>query len=169
MGHGKNVIPLNTASQGEYTVFSLEGGRSFARKLDEMGIRIGGVRVEVLEPSLGKGPVRLAVGGRQFGIGRGMASRIRVIRGESEGSVRSDDARLPTLGDYKEGQRGRVLELRGEGGFRKRLREMGFVKGAEVYVEKYAPLYDPVEYIIKGYHVSLRREEAEKILMDEPE
>ena len=168
MGHEKKVIPLNTASQGEYTVFSLEGGRSFARKLEGMGIRAG-ARVEVLEPSLGKGPVRLAVRGRQFGIGRGMASRIRVIRGESEGSARPDDARLRTLGDYKEGQRGRVLELRGEGGFRKRLREMGFVKGAEVYVEKYAPLYDPVEYIIKGYHVSLRRDEAEKILMDEPE
>jgi Fur family ferric uptake transcriptional regulator len=168
MGHEKKVIPLNTASRGEYTVFSLEGGRSFARKLEGMGIRAG-ARVEVLEPSLGKGIVRLAVGGRQFGIGRGMASRTRVIRGETEGSVRPDDVRLRTLGDYKEGQRGRVLELRGEGGFRKRLREMGFVKGAEVYVEKYAPLYDPVEYIIKGYHVSLRREEAEKILMDEPQ
>jgi len=168
MSHGNNVTPLNTAPQGEYMVFSLEGGRNLARKLGEMGV-CAGARIEVLEPSSAKGPVKLAVGGRQFGIGRGMASRIRVIRGESEGSVRPDDARIRTLGEYKEGQRGRVLELRGEGGFRKRLREMGFVKGAEVYVEKYAPLYDPVEYIIKGYHVSLRREEAEKILMGEPE
>jgi Fur family ferric uptake transcriptional regulator len=40
---------------------------------------------------------------------------------------------------------------------------MGIVKGAEVYVEKYAPLKDPVELIVKGYHVSLRVEEASQI------
>jgi Fe2+ transport system protein FeoA len=74
-----------------------------------------------------------------------------------------------TLRDYKEGQKGRILEVRGEGRFRKRLLEMGFVRGAEVYVEKYAPLLDPVEYVIKGYHVSLRRNEAGKILMSKPE
>ena len=40
---------------------------------------------------------------------------------------------------------------------------MGIVRGAEVYVEKYAPLKDPLELIVKGYHVSLRVEEAAKI------
>ena len=75
---------------------------------------------------------------------------------------------LLTLSDYKEGQRGRILEVRGEGRFRKRLLEMGFVRGTEVYVEKYAPLLDPVEFVVKGYHVSLRRQEAAKIVMSEP-
>ena len=46
--------------------------------------------------------------------------------------------------------------------------EMGFTKGAEVKVVKAAPLTDPVEYIIKGYHVSLRREQAEHIIMEPP-
>ncbi len=40
---------------------------------------------------------------------------------------------------------------------------MGFVAGAEVEVIKYAPLKDPVEYLVKGYHVSLRHEEASTI------
>jgi Fe2+ transport system protein FeoA len=47
--------------------------------------------------------------------------------------------------------------------------EMGFVKGSEVKVVKYAPLTDPVEFVIKGYHVTLRRDEAAGILMNEPE
>ncbi|HFB83561.1 MAG TPA: ferrous iron transport protein A, partial [Thermodesulfatator sp.] len=41
-----------------------------------------------------------------------------------------------------------------------------FIPGAEVEVVRYAPLKDPVDYLIKGYHVSLRHEEAEKILVD---
>jgi len=46
--------------------------------------------------------------------------------------------------------------------------EMGFVPGTEIVVEKYAPLKDPIEYVLKGYHVSLRHTEAEKIMVREP-
>ncbi len=74
-----------------------------------------------------------------------------------------------TLRDYREGDRGRIIDIKGKGKFRTRLLEMGFTKGEEVYVEKYAPLRDPIEFIVKGYHVSLRRDEAEKIIMTEPE
>ncbi len=47
--------------------------------------------------------------------------------------------------------------------------EMGFVKGTEVGVVKFAPLSDPMELVIKGYHVSLRRDQAADILMDAPQ
>ena len=73
-----------------------------------------------------------------------------------------------TLRDYREGQRGVIIGIKGEGKFKKRIIEMGFIKGAEVYVEKYAPLRDPIEFIVKGYHVSLRRVEAELIIMSRP-
>jgi Fur family ferric uptake transcriptional regulator len=43
---------------------------------------------------------------------------------------------------------------------------MGFLRGTEVYVEKYAPLKDPLELILKGYHVSLRVEEAARIQVE---
>jgi Fe2+ transport system protein FeoA len=46
---------------------------------------------------------------------------------------------------------------------------MGFVRGTEVFVEKYAPLRDPVELVVKGYHVSLRVEEAARVLMEKRE
>jgi Fur family ferric uptake transcriptional regulator len=44
---------------------------------------------------------------------------------------------------------------------------MGFLRGTEVYVEKYAPLKDPIELILKGYHVSLRVEEAAHIEIED--
>jgi Fe2+ transport system protein FeoA len=70
------------------------------------------------------------------------------------------------LSRFKEGERGVIIKVQGSGAFRKRLQEMGFVKGTEVFVEKYAPLRDPVELIVKGYHVSLRVEEAAQVLLE---
>ena len=46
---------------------------------------------------------------------------------------------------------------------------MGIIKGTELYIEKYAPLKDPVELIVKGYHVSLRVEEAAQITVEQLE
>ena len=65
-----------------------------------------------------------------------------------------------TLSQLREGQTATVLRVGGQGPFRRRLLEMGFLRGTEVYVEKYAPLRDPIELVLKGYHVSLRVEEA---------
>jgi Fe2+ transport system protein FeoA len=71
------------------------------------------------------------------------------------------------LDDLRTGDRGIIERITGTGKFRQRLMEMGFVPGAEIVVEKYAPLKDPIEYILKGYHVSLRHTEAEKIIVRE--
>lgn len=70
------------------------------------------------------------------------------------------------LSEFREGERGVIARLNGSGTFRKRLQEMGFIKGSEVFVQKYAPLRDPIELVIKGYHVSLRVEEAAQIMME---
>ena len=56
-----------------------------------------------------------------------------------------------------------ITKVKGRGAFRKRITEMGFVKGKEVTVIKAAPLQDPIEYKILGYHVSLRQSEARLI------
>jgi len=69
------------------------------------------------------------------------------------------------LEDLRTGEEGEILKILGNGAFRIRLMEMGFVPGARIRVVRYAPLKDPVEYEIKGYHVSLRHEEAAKILV----
>lgn len=63
----------------------------------------------------------------------------------------------------KTGERGVIVKVAGHGGFRKRIVEMGFVKGQTVEVLLNAPLQDPVKYKVMGYEVSLRRSEAEMI------
>ena len=73
------------------------------------------------------------------------------------------------LSQLSEGERGVIVRLNGSGRFRKRLQEMGFVKGTELFVEKYAPLRDPIELVIKGYHVSLRVEEATWVMVEKLE
>jgi len=81
----------------------------------------------------------------------------------------SGEMSMIPLSEFKEGERGLIARLNGKGRFRKRLQEMGFIKGAEVLVEKYAPLRDPIELVLKGYHVSLRVEEAAQIMMEKLE
>jgi ferrous iron transport protein A len=73
------------------------------------------------------------------------------------------------LSEYRPGEKGRVRQVCGNSDFRRRLMEMGFVKGTEVSVIKYAPLNDPMELALMGYHVSLRKGEAAEILMDAPD
>ena len=68
-----------------------------------------------------------------------------------------------TLSELKTGEKGVIVKVAGHGGFRKRIIEMGFVKGKTVEVLLNAPLQDPVKYKIMGYEVSLRRQEAEMI------
>ena len=67
------------------------------------------------------------------------------------------------LSELKTGERGVIVKVSGHGSFRKRIIEMGFVKGNKVKVILNAPLRDPIEYEIIGYKISLRREEAAKI------
>lgn len=67
------------------------------------------------------------------------------------------------LSELKTGERGVIVKVNGHGGFRKRIIEMGFVRGNKVKVILNAPLRDPIEYEIIGYKISLRREQAEKI------
>jgi len=66
----------------------------------------------------------------------------------------------------KENQTAIIVRVSGNGALRRRILEMVILKGSEIYVEKYAPLKDPIELIVKGYHVSLRVEEAAQITVD---
>ena len=59
-----------------------------------------------------------------------------------------------------------VIKITGNKAIKKRLLEMGFVKGTKIYVEKVAPLGDPMELVLKGYHLSLRRSEADDVYIE---
>ncbi len=67
------------------------------------------------------------------------------------------------LSELKTGEKAVIVKVLGHGGFRKRIVEMGFIKGKEVEVILNAPLKDPIKYKLMGYEISLRRQEAERI------
>jgi ferrous iron transport protein B len=67
------------------------------------------------------------------------------------------------LSELNIGEKAIITKVSGQGAFRRRITEMGFVKGREVGVVKHAPLQDPVEYELMNYHVSLRKREADLI------
>ena len=67
------------------------------------------------------------------------------------------------LSELKNGEHAVIVKVHGHGGFRKRIIEMGFIKGKTIEVMLNAPLQDPVKYKLMGYEVSLRRQEAEMI------
>jgi Fe2+ transport system protein FeoA len=73
------------------------------------------------------------------------------------------------LSDLKPGEKGIILEIGGSEQFRIRLLEMGLTKGIEVSLDKYAPLMDPMELIVRGYHLSLREVDAHKIAVERSE
>ncbi len=73
------------------------------------------------------------------------------------------------LSELQNGEYGIISKVRGRGAFRKRIIEMGFIRGKKVTVIKNAPLKDPIEYSIMGYEVSLRRSEAHLIEIITPE
>jgi len=70
---------------------------------------------------------------------------------------------MQTLKETKPGETVRVIKINGGGPVKRRIMEMGITKGVEVYVRKVAPLGDPVEVTVRGYELSLRKEDAESI------
>lgn len=68
-----------------------------------------------------------------------------------------------TLSDIKPGATCTVVRLRDQGATRRRIMDMGITKGAQIRVDKVAPLGDPVDLTVRGYHLSLRKEDLTKI------
>ena len=73
---------------------------------------------------------------------------------------------MKTLKDAKVGDTVIVAKLHGEGAVKRRIMDMGITKGTSVYVRKVAPLGDPVEVTVRGYELSLRKGDADMILVE---
>ncbi len=68
-----------------------------------------------------------------------------------------------TLNELKIGETAKVVRLNGEGAVKRRIMDMGLTKGTEVTVRKVAPLGDPIELTVRGYELSIRKDEAAKV------
>ncbi len=74
---------------------------------------------------------------------------------------------MNTLNDLRRaGQRGRILDVTGDDAVAVRLMEMGFTEGAEIELIGFAPLGDPVEFLIRGYRLSLRKAEGSRVTIE---
>ncbi|MBQ2082383.1 MAG: ferrous iron transport protein A [Lachnospiraceae bacterium] len=76
---------------------------------------------------------------------------------------------MKTLRQAQVGQTVKVVKLHGEGALRRRMMDMGITKGTEIYIRKIAPLGDPVEINIRGYELTLRKEDAEIVEIETEE
>lgn len=74
---------------------------------------------------------------------------------------------MKNLKEVKCGETATVQKLQGEGALKRRIMDMGITKGAEVYVRKVAPLGDPIEITVRGYELSIRKSEAENIIVEQ--
>lgn len=151
-----------------------DGGRFLA----ESGIKAGcGIRVMAIGPRY----ILVEVGGSPVSLGLDLAGQVEVARYAAEKSVGEEINRkrkvdsmekqtnaiqhIP-LSQLKPGQEAVVVRIGGQGAVRRRMMDMGVVPGAEIHVVRVAPLGDPVEYSIKGYSLSLRKSEAEDIMIE---
>lgn len=74
---------------------------------------------------------------------------------------------MNTLNDLRQaGQRGRILDVTGDDAIAVRLMEMGLTDGAEIELIGFAPLGDPIEFLIRGYRLSLRKAEASRVSIE---
>ena len=70
---------------------------------------------------------------------------------------------MGALGDVKVGKTVKVVKLNGEGAIKRRIMDMGVTRGIDIYVRKVAPLGDPIEVTVRGYELTLRRQDADII------
>ncbi|MFH1075493.1 MAG: FeoA domain-containing protein [Pseudomonadota bacterium] len=153
-------MPLASARRGEVVqVERFSGGKELTKRVKEMGLRIGD-EVEIITND-NRGPIVIALHCSRLVVGRMAAQKIWVAQINRQ----INESPQIKLSDLKQGQKATIMHVAGSGAFRKRLMELGFLKGTEVVVEKYAPLRDPVELVIKGYHISLRVCEADHVFV----
>ena len=73
---------------------------------------------------------------------------------------------MKTLKDVAVGDQAVIKRLTGEGALKRRIMDMGVTKGVEIFVRRVAPLGDPMEVTVRGYELSLRKAEAESIVVE---
>jgi DtxR family transcriptional regulator, Mn-dependent transcriptional regulator len=85
---------------------------------------------------------------------------------EKSGTMLKGGETMKHLSDLRVGEKCTVTRVIAQAGIKRRLLDMGIVPGVEIHIQKVAPLGDPVDVLVKGYHLSLRREEAKAIAVE---
>ena len=163
-GGGWSVAPqlLSNLKVGQSGVIvNLEMDDSTRAFLSGAGIRPGAeVRILVVSDS----GVRLVqVGGKKISLVSTVVAKI-IVRNKKEKLLMSSQ-QVP-LSKLKVGESGAISAIKIKGAARRRFLDMGLVTGEIIKVERVAPLGDPIDFVVKGYHLSLRKNEAKQIMVD---
>ncbi len=157
-GSARSLMLVNAKQGDRLKIVEFNGGSESRMRLLSMGLRIGDT-FEVIT-NQNKGHLVIALDCKRYVLGKGLARKI--VAEVMPGTDQEEPVRLSRL---REGETGIIVRVGGNGPIRRRILEMGITKGSEICVEKYAPLKDPMEMVVKGYHISLRVEEADLIFV----
>ena len=132
---------------------NINGGRGAGENVKHLGLSMGD-EVEVTDSHRDAGPVEIQNNGRAILVGRELAAKL-IVETSSDYYTTLDKMRV---GDIVE-----ITKINSEGDIRYRLLDMGLVRGEKTEILRFAPLGDPIEVKIQGFHLTLRLEEAQSI------
>ncbi len=132
---------------------NINGGRGAGENVRNLGLSVGD-EVEITNSHSESGPVELKNNDRTILVGRELASKL---------IVESTTDYCSTLDKMRVGDTVEITKINSEGDIRYRLLDMGLVRGEKAEILRFAPLGDPIEVKIQGFHLTLRLEEAQSI------
>ncbi|KRM95623.1 ferrous iron (Fe2+) uptake protein FeoA [Liquorilactobacillus aquaticus DSM 21051] len=150
-------------SKGQYVIVNVLGERRFAKRLAEMGVAPNST-LTVITVSKNESGMVIYLRGQRLAVSYSMAQSI-MVKGVSE----EDGEKLISLSQVKVGNAGIVNKIIGNKALRKRLMDMGLTKNTVVKIHQIAPLGDPIELIVRNYKLSIRKNEADFVLVSEME
>lgn len=146
--------------RGNYIIISVNGDHKITKRLAEMGI-IPGKSITVIATSSGPMGMMIYFQGQRLAISDEIAQKI-IVRNISD----QDAVEMQPLSELAVGQAGIVVKLVGTKALRKRLLDMGLTRGTMLKINQIAPLGDPIELLIRGYKLSLRKADAQSIMIE---
>jgi len=169
-----SAMPFGLACPGErYRIVSLANGRGFQERLIGMGLGLGSEIMVIGKRE--QGPALIATGDTRVAIGAGMANKIMICplqqwenRGKSTKTLTQGGSVMSvSIRDLETDAKGKVVGYaKGAKTYVEKLLAMGLTKGAEFTVTRVAPLGDPVQINLRGFNLTLRKAEADVLLVE---
>lgn len=142
-----------------YQFQEFSGSKNHERHLNNLGL-VSGVDLYIVSKQVGQ-PIILVFKGNRIGLDESIAKDIKVIEKDF-----SDMSRWTSLDGLKVGEKAHVVKILSTGALKRRLMDMGLTKSTQIEIKKYAPLGDPIEISVRNYELTLRKKEANLIMVE---
>ncbi len=142
-----------------YQFQEFKGSKDHERHLRNLGL-VSGVDLYIVSKQVGQ-PIILVFKGTRIGLDEEVARGIQVVEKDTIHENLLESMDQLGVGDFAQ-----VVKIIGTGALKRRLMDMGLTKGTRIEVKKYAPLGDPIEISVRNYNLTLRKKEAELILVE---